>query len=604
MDKKKTTHYVNNNELYRVLCIWKAQWTQWQEECETLKTRKRPKSEWPQKPPLPDYVAECLVKIARHLSYKPNFINYCVDAETEALTRRGWLHWDEITEQDEVLSCDPSDSQMKWSTLKSIFRNKEFEGDMYHATGNGLDALVTYNHRFLTPERGLVKIQHLKVHDHITLMGAPLEDAKTMYSDAFVELVGWSVTEGNYRIGKHCHGILIAQKKQPGVSRIEACLTASGAIWKKSPVKSNDGLFTFSVTGPVANEVVRLAPHRVLSSEFMANLTQVQRLLLIDTMIMGDGWQNVYYKPAGNLRRHYSQKDKAHVDAFLSLCAQAGIRTSYRWRTDLRTPDGKPTAGYSINLCEGSNECAVEYVDLHGAASDLRHSYHMRGSKHPQAKLTDASVQEAKVLHATAGATFSELSEIYGVNRAVIHRAVTGQSWKHLSGEPIQKEHHATVPHKGVVWCPETHYGTFVCRRGGKVFVTGNTFKEDMIGDALENCLLYIHNFRPERSTNAFAYVTQIMHNAFIRRIQKESKQLYVKMKVIEQADMVGSYGRQQHDEKSYDNNYVAYLQENMGDVIQNFEERKKRKKKARAQANLDAFFVGNEKEEMKTSAK
>lgn len=118
------------------------------------------------------------------------------------------------------------------------------------------------------------------------------------------------------------------------------------------------------------------------------------------------------------------------------------------------------------------------------------------------------------------------------------------------------------------------------------------TFKEDMIGDALENCLLYIHNFKPERSTNAFAYITQIMHNAFIRRIQKESKQLYVKMKVIEQADMVGSYGRQQHDSNTYDNTYVTYLQENMGEIIQNFEERKRRKKKLKEKANLDAFFV------------
>jgi len=121
------------------------------------------------------------------------------------------------------------------------------------------------------------------------------------------------------------------------------------------------------------------------------------------------------------------------------------------------------------------------------------------------------------------------------------------------------------------------------------------TFKEDMIGDALENCLLYIHNFKPERSTNAFAYITQIMHNAFIRRIQKESKQLYVKMKVIEQADMIGSYGRQQHDSNSYDNSYVSYLQENMGDIIQNFEERKRRKKKAKEKANLEAFFVSDE---------
>ena len=48
------------------------------------------------------------------------------------------------------------------------------------------------------------------------------------------------------------------------------------------------------------------------------------------------------------------------------------------------------------------------------------------------------------------------------------------------------------------------------------------TYREDMVGDALESCLRYIHNFNPTKSTNAFAYITQIIHNAFIRRIQKE----------------------------------------------------------------------------------
>jgi len=117
------------------------------------------------------------------------------------------------------------------------------------------------------------------------------------------------------------------------------------------------------------------------------------------------------------------------------------------------------------------------------------------------------------------------------------------------------------------------------------------TFREDMIGDALENCLLYIHNFDPDRP-NVFAYVAQIMHNAFIRRIQKEGKQLYVKMKVIENSDVLSSYMRQEGDHTIYDNTYVEYLQDNMGDIIQNFEERKnKKRKKAKEKANLNGML-------------
>jgi hypothetical protein len=59
-------------------------------------------------------------------------------------------------------------------------------------------------------------------------------------------------------------------------------------------------------------------------------------------------------------------------------------------------------------------------------------------------------------------------------------------------------------------------------------------FRDDMISDGIENCVQYIHNFDPERSQNPFAYFTQIIHYAFLRRIQKEKKQLEIKTKIIE----------------------------------------------------------------------
>ena len=61
-------------------------------------------------------------------------------------------------------------------------------------------------------------------------------------------------------------------------------------------------------------------------------------------------------------------------------------------------------------------------------------------------------------------------------------------------------------------------------------------FREDMISDGIENCIQYIHNFDPEKSRNPFAYFTQIIHFAFLRRIQKEKKQLEVKNKLIERS--------------------------------------------------------------------
>jgi hypothetical protein len=59
-------------------------------------------------------------------------------------------------------------------------------------------------------------------------------------------------------------------------------------------------------------------------------------------------------------------------------------------------------------------------------------------------------------------------------------------------------------------------------------------FKDDMISDGIENSIQYLYNFDPEKSQNPFAYFTQIIHYAFIRRIGKEKKQLEIKNKILE----------------------------------------------------------------------
>ena len=70
---------------------------------------------------------------------------------------------------------------------------------------------------------------------------------------------------------------------------------------------------------------------------------------------------------------------------------------------------------------------------------------------------------------------------------------------------------------------------------------SGYSYKEEMISDGIENCLQYIHNFDPEKSSNPFAYFTQIIWYAFLRRIQKEKKQTYIRFKASQamQTEMI-----------------------------------------------------------------
>jgi|TARA_B100000035_G_scaffold164194_1_gene139924 hypothetical protein len=61
-------------------------------------------------------------------------------------------------------------------------------------------------------------------------------------------------------------------------------------------------------------------------------------------------------------------------------------------------------------------------------------------------------------------------------------------------------------------------------------------YKDDMICDGVENCIQYIDNFDPEKSNNPFAYFTQIVYYAFLRRIQKEKRQMDIKEKILEKS--------------------------------------------------------------------
>tara|TARA_B110000902_G_scaffold65239_1_gene77543 strand:+ start:1474 stop:2085 length:612 start_codon:yes stop_codon:yes gene_type:complete len=78
------------------------------------------------------------------------------------------------------------------------------------------------------------------------------------------------------------------------------------------------------------------------------------------------------------------------------------------------------------------------------------------------------------------------------------------------------------------------------------------TYRSEMVSDGIENCLQYIHNFDPEKSKNPFAYFTQIIYYAFLRRIQKEKKQTHIKNKMIEKRQYE-SFCVNEGDETIYD---------------------------------------------------
>jgi len=89
------------------------------------------------------------------------------------------------------------------------------------------------------------------------------------------------------------------------------------------------------------------------------------------------------------------------------------------------------------------------------------------------------------------------------------------------------------------------------------------TYRDDMISDGIENCLQYMDNFDPNKSTNPFAYFTQIIYYAFIRRIQKEKKQQFVKQKLIQNAGVENIMDQLEGDDSQYRSQLLDFLQRN-----------------------------------------
>ena len=77
-------------------------------------------------------------------------------------------------------------------------------------------------------------------------------------------------------------------------------------------------------------------------------------------------------------------------------------------------------------------------------------------------------------------------------------------------------------------------------------------FKDDMICDGIENCVRYISNFNPEKSKNPFAYFTQIIYYAFLRRISQEKKQLEIKNKILEKTNFDEVFDANDLDSANY----------------------------------------------------
>ena len=137
----------------------------------------------------------------------------------------------------------------------------------------------------------------------------------------------------------------------------------------------------------------------------------------------------------------------------------------------------------------------------------------------------------------------------------------------------------------------------------------GYTYRDEMVGDGIENVLTYIHNYDPEKYNNPFAYFTKIIYFAFLRRMDKEKKQSYIKHKMLEQSSLMNLLADMPGGVDNDDNHQVSVMVNvdgRLNDLINKFEKKDIKSKKKRGVEKFEAVdppFLDPHPDDMKESA-
>lgn len=103
---------------------------------------------------------------------------------------------------------------------------------------------------------------------------------------------------------------------------------------------------------------------------------------------------------------------------------------------------------------------------------------------------------------------------------------------------------------------------------------SGYTYKQEMIADGIVDCIAAVDNFDPNKTNNPFAYFTQIAWNAFIRRLHKEKRQMYIKHKNFENSFLMNEMWDESDNIHLKSNDYS-------NDLVKTYEEKLTKTKNA-----------------------
>ena len=246
----------------------------------------------------------------------------CVDTETECLTKRGWKKYNELRKEDELYCLDPIKKVGVWSPLLNIV-TYEWNDNLIKVKTKRMDCLVTPNHGWLVGSANDTHNKDVKyrsprrnqIHWHETQyqrvemkdinmthyipndVGLSREYKGSSFTDEFIELIGWIVTEGSYYIGQRKNRKALRntisitqsyQKNEDYCKMIEDCLKKNKIHFSKYNNKKT-GVRRFNIEGNIAKKIMQMFPLKRLGFDFISSIPREQVDILYKTMLRGDG---------------------------------------------------------------------------------------------------------------------------------------------------------------------------------------------------------------------------------------------------------------------------------------------------------------------------
>jgi len=259
----------------------------------------------------------------------------CVDFETEALTKRGWVKGPDLKLNDEILTKNAETGELEWQRPTDLKVFPDYKGRFVEISSKTFNALTTPDHRWLiydnlkgkdrcVTSETLNRYGHHRIHRTGNYRG----QSTSIYSDDFVELVGWVLTDGYLAKSStqktNCIVLVQSERAKPeNVARIDRLLSRMKIKSERNKIAWSE-VISWQFTGVHAELIRSLFPNRTLTTQFLSELTRSQAEILFETMMLGDG-------TTGAKDTFHTDK-KEQADAFQILCTMTGKASSLHYR--------------------------------------------------------------------------------------------------------------------------------------------------------------------------------------------------------------------------------------------------------------------------------